>query len=164
MRTTESFALETLETNAMRKELTSNAAAFSVQLTQLAVFIDAEIGQAIRKGVLDVYGNITKRSPVDTGAYRASNSIANHDLSPDEDVVMGTKGTVLPAPNKSGWRWKVGDGDIFLFNNVPYAERLENGWSKQAPQGIYRLALQEFTQFFQQEVAKMKSLLPTGGE
>ena len=27
---------------------------------------------------------------------------------------------------------------IYIQNNQPYAERLENGWSDQAPQGIYK--------------------------
>jgi hypothetical protein len=34
-------------------------------------------------------------------------------------------------------------GVIWLFNNVPYILRLENGWSTQAPQGMLRLAIAE---------------------
>ena len=147
---------------AVREELADNAADFSEQLREMAAFIDAEISTVVRKSVLDVYKNITKRSPVDTGVYRASHSIANHEPAPDEDVVKREEGQTLSVPNKSDWRWKAGDGDIYLFNNVPYAERIENGWSKQAPLGVYRVALQEFTQFLQQEIAKMKSLLPSG--
>lgn len=148
---------------ATRQELANNATEFSNQLLQLAVIIDADLSQAIRAGVLDVYKSITLRSPVKTGAYRASNSIANHEPAAGEDVVVGTKGVTISAPNKSSFKWKVGDGDIWLFNNLPYAERIENGWSKQAPAGVYRLALQQITYSIQQEIAKYGSLSSTGG-
>ncbi|MFA5208599.1 HK97 gp10 family phage protein [Shewanella sp.] len=150
----------------LSEELASNAEAFSQQLRKMAVVIDAEISAAIRKGVLDVYKSITKRSPVLTGVYRASNSIANHDPSPEEGVVKKVmkKGEVLPSPQIPNWTWKVGDGDIWLFNNVPYAERIENGWSKvKAPQGVYRLALQEITLALAQAIQKSKILTSTGG-
>lgn len=29
-----------------------------------------------------------------------------------------------------------GDGTIYLVNNLPYSERIEGGWSKQAPTGV----------------------------
>jgi len=32
----------------------------------------------------------------------------------------------------------------YLVNNLPYAQRLENGWSKQAPQGMVALTVVEF--------------------
>jgi len=32
----------------------------------------------------------------------------------------------------------------YLVNNVPYAERLENGWSTQAPNGMVGLTVMEF--------------------
>lgn len=33
---------------------------------------------------------------------------------------------------------------IFLVNNLPYSERLETGWSKQAPAGIVNVTVAEF--------------------
>lgn len=34
----------------------------------------------------------------------------------------------------------------WIANNLPYIERLETGWSKQAPQGMLRLTVTEFEQ------------------
>lgn len=34
-------------------------------------------------------------------------------------------------------------GVVWIFNNLPYIVRLENGWSGQAPQGMLRLSIQE---------------------
>jgi hypothetical protein len=147
----------------MADNLAANAEYFSQQLKQLAVAIDADIGKVIRTGVLKAYGNIIKRSPVDTGAYRGSHGIANAEPSGTEGIVKGKKGSKLPPPSAKNWTWKVGDGDIWLYNNVPYAERIENGWSQQAPAGVYGMALYEITQFINQELAKYPALGPMGG-
>ena len=33
--------------------------------------------------------------------------------------------------------------DIFISNSLPYAESLENGHSRQAPQGVFRTVIPE---------------------
>lgn len=43
---------------------------------------------------------------------------------------------------------ELGDGSIFLTNSLPYAHRLENGWSKQAPAGMVRLSMVEITNHY----------------
>jgi hypothetical protein len=35
-------------------------------------------------------------------------------------------------------------GSFTIFNALPYIQRLEDGWSRQAPQGMFRLSYQEF--------------------
>jgi len=41
---------------------------------------------------------------------------------------------------------KASEGDtIYLVNNLPYAQRLEGGWShRQAPNGMVALSIQKF--------------------
>ena len=155
-----------MDTAALQTELAQSANEFSAQLQKLVVAINADMSQVVRASVLKVFGNIIKRSPVDTGAYRASHGIANYDPPSTEGIVKGKKGSKISAPNKgNAWKWKVGDGDIFIYNNVPYAERIENGWSvRQAPQGVYRLALAEFTAYMNQELTKYTTFEPMGGE
>ncbi|CFO10931.1 Uncharacterised protein [Bordetella pertussis] len=38
----------------------------------------------------------------------------------------------------------------YLSNSLPYAVPLENGWSKQAPQGMAKLTAQEFQRYVSQ--------------
>jgi hypothetical protein len=41
--------------------------------------------------------------------------------------------------------YQLGDMSVFLTNNLPYAQRLEEGWSeKQAPHGMVRLSIARF--------------------
>ena len=42
---------------------------------------------------------------------------------------------------------------IYFVNNVPYAVRLEFGYSKQAPRGMVRVTAQEFQKFFNEAAA-----------
>lgn len=41
-------------------------------------------------------------------------------------------------------------GITWLVNNLPYSERIENGWSRQAPQGIVNRIELEFLSIFEQ--------------
>lgn len=49
----------------------------------------------------------------------------------------------------------VGVGSIYLMNNVPYAQRLEYGWSGQAPQGVVRITVAEFDAFVRKAVEEL---------
>lgn len=46
------------------------------------------------------------------------------------------------------WR---GEGTAFITNNLPYSERLERGWSSQAPRGIMRTTIREFKHIVKQQ-------------
>jgi len=48
----------------------------------------------------------------------------------------------------------------YLANNLPYAERLETGWSQQAPTGIVSLTVTEFQAFVDKAVADAKAARP----
>jgi hypothetical protein len=156
---------------AASDELASNAADFSRQLKSLAKALDADLSQVIRLSVFKVFSNIVKRSPVDTGAYRASHAIANAEPGDKDGIVTvkkpkGRKQGETPLigpPTLKGWSWKVGDGDIWIYNNLPYAERIENGWSQQAPAGVYGLALIEIGNAIKQELAKYPGFSPDSG-
>jgi len=43
-------------------------------------------------------------------------------------------------------------GVIFLCNNLPYATRLENGWSSQAPSGMVRLSVVQWRRYVRNAV------------
>jgi hypothetical protein len=46
-------------------------------------------------------------------------------------------------------------GSIFyLTNNLPYGERLEYGYSKQAPSGMVRITLAEYEKILRLEASK----------
>lgn len=49
-----------------------------------------------------------------------------------------------PGTLKDGWEIDVQGDIVTIYNDVIYAERVENGWSSQAPAGMMRVSLKEF--------------------
>lgn len=94
---------------------------------------------------MKVFSRVILRTPVDTGRARAN-----------WQCTMGSPADgVLEAEDKSGAEAmarardvSVGigtdDRSIFLTNNLPYIEALENGHSGQAPQGMVAITVAEF--------------------
>lgn len=101
--------------------------------TEFAVQIVSDSEQNVKNIVMDTVQSLVVTSPVDTGAYRASHivSVGSADMSVREPEVNANQDAAVQAI-----KIKLGNL-VYIQNNQPYAERLENGWSDQAPQGIY---------------------------
>lgn len=117
--------------------------------------------QAPRKIVLELHRDVTLRTPVDTGHARWNNQVAVDALPGSEAVKPGvdvfgdatvaeTTPLVLGTPNSSRL-W-------FIFNPVPYALALEYGHSKQAPGGMYRLAIERYRPVVAKVAKDLRSL------
>lgn len=88
-----------------------------------------------------LFGEFVARSPVYTGSFRASWRVSVNGI--DESITKGgSPEAPLPAPVFPGIpkHFKLGD-TVVISNSQPYALRLENGWSKQAPAGIVKVTL-----------------------
>ena len=110
----------------------------------------------MRSVSLKLFSAIIKASPVDTGRFRGNWQTTG--VTPATGLVAGVDTTGNKAVNSAatfitnapGW-------DTFtLTNNLPYAERLEYGWSKQAPTGIVRVNVIRFQQLINEEAAKVR--------
>lgn len=89
------------------------------------------------------------RSPVDTGAYRGNNQVSvnktdnSYDLNSKDPSGAGAYAKAGAQIAKA----KIGDV-VYVQNCLPYSLRIENGWSQQAPQGVYSLAFQSLANKF----------------
>ncbi|HAV3007264.1 TPA: HK97 gp10 family phage protein [Acinetobacter baumannii] len=92
--------------------------------------------------VMDTVQSLVNLSPVDTGAYRASHIIS---IGSDDYGVRGPETNAVQDAAIKVVKIKLGNL-VYIQNNQPYAERLENGWSDQAPQGIYGLTFNFISQ------------------
>ena len=87
-------------------------------------------------------------SPVMDGAYRGNHRLSingeTYDFDPKKQDLSGgatiSEGMALIA------HFRLGD-TLYIQNNAPYSLRLENGWSDQAPKGIYTIAFQNMSSF-----------------
>lgn len=124
---------------------------FSLSMDNLLKQIDKNKDDIIKKTVFDLTSAIIKDTPVDTGRARSNWQIDlntnSNDSIIDEADIGGNK-----AINKA--QDKIMNNKVpyyyMISNNLPYIERLEFGWSKQSPQGMVRINILRFNQFFKQ--------------
>jgi hypothetical protein len=112
------------------------ASRFALQVSEYAKAAGEQADRNVRAIALDAFGRIATRSPVDTGRFRA-----NWRLNVGSVDYTTTEGVTAKAPSLPE---KVAGTVLYISNNLPYARRLEYGWSKQAPQGMVRLTVAEF--------------------
>lgn len=108
---------------------------FSFEVTKTAE-------EKVKKITMDAVQSLVVSSPVDTGAYRASHivSIGSGDFGVREPETNPIQDAAIQA-----LKIKLGNL-VYIQNNKAYAPRLENGWSDQAPQGIYSTTYTYITQ------------------
>lgn len=61
-----------------------------------------------------------------------------------------------PGTLKKSWAIGITPDVITISNDQPYAQRVENGWSTQAPYGMMRLGIADFPQLLEQISKKYK--------
>ena len=101
----------------------------------------------VRGGVINLFNNIVKRTPVDTG--RARGNWFTSISAPSRQVTESTS----EAASYAGVSNYVSTWDvskpIYITNNLPYIMRLEYGSSKQAPAGWVRNTTSQFQKIFE---------------
>jgi len=117
--------------------------AFNEDMNRACVNIGKTSDARIRRVALAAYREINRKSPVDKGTFRA-NWVASVDtIDRSSDLSKTTKDvneavTAATAVITNGA--KLGT-TVFISNAVPYAGKLEDGYSPQAPAGVVAPAL-----------------------
>ncbi|EOT5181120.1 HK97 gp10 family phage protein [Escherichia coli] len=113
------------------------AKAWDIEPSIFAGMIEEDVGLKIRYIAMQILTAIDIAAPVDTGRFRNNNlvSLQHPDFGISDNVdpngtiaVQRGNGVISKAENY---------GVIYIQNNLPYAEALENGHSQQAPTGVY---------------------------
>lgn len=94
----------------------------------------------LRKVAGDMLQGVVMASPVDTGAFRGNHrvSVDSPDTGYNESSQDKGGNQAIAKGQAEIPKAKIGS-TVYIQNNAPYALRLENGYSQQAPQGIYSL-------------------------
>lgn len=141
---------------------------FTADLKRFSDKTEKNASRFCRLFALDLHRRIVKRSPVETGRFKANNQISMNTLPSESTTATDKNGaaTVTAGVAEMG-KFLLGD-TIFEYNNLAYAVKLEmggypnppkrgtwdkakqayviqtiNGYSKQAPQGVYRISAKE---------------------
>lgn len=124
-------------------------AGFSIPIAALAARSNARLETVVRRVTQDIYRRVVRRSPVDTGRFRANWNVSYG--SPNVTFTDATNQSRSLAEIAKVATSPVG-GVSFLANGLPYARELEFGSSTQAPQGMVRLTVREFASAVAQAV------------
>ena len=110
--------------------------------TNFALEVVKNADDHLKKIVGETLQQVIVRSPVMDGEFRASHKVTldrpqnayekGFDLSGSATLAEGLK---VASTAKIG-------GLVYIQSLSPYGTRLENGWSQQAPNGVYALSYQ----------------------
>ena len=112
--------------------------------------------KVMRQVSIKLFSAIIKASPVDTGRFRMNWMASGGTPAPGVTDATDKSGNIAIG-NATSFVLKAADWHEFtLTNNLPYAQRLEYGWSQQAPAGVVRTNVSRFQQLINEEANKVK--------
>lgn len=134
------------------------AGKFAIDVKRFCEKAKANIDVALRKVIFDLSANIVLMSPVgdDTtwqhkgpkgyvgGRFRANWQFGNHSINKNTTEEKDASGGDTIARIQAEASTVRAGGVVYLTNSLPYALRLEHGWSKQAPAGMVELSVRNY--------------------
>lgn len=110
--------------------------------------------QLLRVTVLETDSRLKQESPVDTGRFRLSWAISEQG-TPGYDPGPQTSPSGITLPRRLDYQVERAGGVYHIHNNLPYAERLAGGSSKQAPAGWTDRIAREMTTWARQQADRI---------
>lgn len=118
---------------------------FALDITRYVEAANGQIDLVVRKICLELFSRVIMMSPVATGRFRGNWQVGIGAI-PTGTLALNDKTGTATISKVDAKVAGVKAGDIvYLANNLPYARRLEYGYSKQAPNGMVRTALRMFS-------------------
>lgn len=131
-------------------------AAFKANFAKLLKRAGDKADLVVRKSALALGQSLVDKSPVDTGRFRANWQYGSQRVNTDTgSAADGSGRSAMGRIATEIANWKAGQ-TIYLTNSLPYARALEYGHSKQAPQGMVRLTVMDFSQHIRRAVEGIK--------
>jgi hypothetical protein len=118
----------------------------TIRVGDIGDYASQQMEKLLRVAVLETDSRLKQASPVDTGRFRVSwqvgeNAAGSYDGGPQQEPSNADRsktsppgGLIVPLRKMNYQQEKL--GNVYsVHNNLPYAEPLANGSSKQAPAG-----------------------------
>ena len=101
----------------------------TIRVGDIGDYASQQMEKLLRASVLETDSLLKQASPVDTGRFRASWQVGEN-AAPGGVAPEGSYSGTPPLSRIGYSQEKI--GNIYsVHNNLPYAERLANGWSRQ---------------------------------
>ena len=110
--------------------------------------------KVMQNSLMRIGGKIVVMSPVRDGIFKGSwmSAYGAPEASPDNNIDPTGASAIGRLKAKLD---VLKGGTVFYFtSNLPYAERLEYGWSEQAPAGMVRVSVASWQSIVEDEIRK----------
>jgi hypothetical protein len=109
----------------------------AIRVGDIGDYASQQMEKLLRASVLETDSLLKHAIPVDTGRFRASWQVGENATSPPPDYSGNEDGpnANIPPMVKINYQNERIGNVYSIHNNLPYAEPLANGHSKQAPAG-----------------------------
>jgi len=124
----------------------SMARSFGSRLERIGDVLTENVSKTIREAAMAATNEVVLRTPVKTGRARINwrvglNKLSSKEIDPPDTPDRETNRNVASAKaliNATNIikNWKVGKGNIYIMNPVPYITDLDDGTSAQARAGM----------------------------
>jgi len=105
----------------------------TIRVADIGDYASQQMEKLLRTAVFETDSRLKQASPVDTGRFRVSWQVGEN-AAPGGEKPAGTY-TGTPQIDRIGYSQEKLGNIYSVHNNLPYAEPLANGSSKQAPAG-----------------------------
>lgn len=105
----------------------------TIRVGDIGDYASQQMEKLLRASVLETDSLLKQASPVDTGRFRASWQVGENS-APGGIAAEGSYSGIPPL-SRIGYSQEQVGNVYSVHNNLPYAESLANGSSKQAPAG-----------------------------
>ncbi len=121
----------------------------SINVTKKAKKVDLSVKgeledfvvESMKAVAIDFLNRVTLASPVDKGTFRANWVVSAGSDSNDFNLRYTSPTSQINRNKKAIKSFNINEkSSIFISNNLPYAARLNNGYSKQAPKHFVEIA------------------------
>jgi hypothetical protein len=122
-----------------------SARQFAIELDKEWDATKQQMADAVSMIALQGLRLVVQRSPVDTGRFKGNWSLSVGEQNTTQSAMADPVGgnTIMNGATALRGYGSQGFHVIHIQNNLPYAQRLEDGWSKQAPAGMVGLTVPE---------------------
>lgn len=128
----------------------SNARQFAIDLdAEFRAFEEHQLKPIKQKIAMQALSGVTLKMPVDEGRARGNTNASINAMDTSTTEAIDPNGSATIARGQASIFGQQDPYDvIWVSNSLPYINRLENGWSKQAPGGMFAVTVAEIqTQF-----------------
>jgi hypothetical protein len=106
----------------------------NIRIQDIGDYANNQMEKLLRAAVLETDSLLKQASPVDTGRFRASWQVGENSAT--GGIKASGSYTGIPALDRIGYSQERIGNVYSVHNNLPYAESLANGSSKQADRGF----------------------------